>query len=270
MARARNIKPAFFQNESLGELDPLARLAFIGLWTVADYKGCVEFRPKRLKVQILPYDDCNFEQLMIALDKSGFISIYSVLDQSYIKVNNFVKHQNPHKNERESGSSIPDIPADYKNSTKNHEDSSDFTKIEKNLEQDGTARADSLLLNPDSLIPPITPVIPAKAGNNNKKGSSLAVRPDEIPEQVWNDYQVLRKRKKAPLTVTAFEGLRAEANKAGIRISDVLVLCCRNGWQGFQAEWLNKPHITPFTRQTKKPQSENFSEKNYGTGVMDL
>ena len=35
MARARNIKPGFFDNEILGELPALTRLLFIGLWCLA-------------------------------------------------------------------------------------------------------------------------------------------------------------------------------------------------------------------------------------------
>ena len=38
MARARNIKPAFFDNDELAENEPLGRLLFIGLWTLADYQ----------------------------------------------------------------------------------------------------------------------------------------------------------------------------------------------------------------------------------------
>jgi hypothetical protein len=144
MARARNIKPSFFQNEELGELSPLTRLAFIGMWTIADYKGCIEFRPKRLKVQIMPYDDCDFEQIANDLDKSGLIAIYSVQGQRYIKIINFEKHQNPHKNERESGSDIPDI-------AEKDSEINDLSKDGNTPDKDGTARADSLLLIPDSL-----------------------------------------------------------------------------------------------------------------------
>ena len=57
MARARNIKPALFTNDTLAENDALGRLLFIGLWTIADFKGDVEWRPKRVKAQVLPYDD---------------------------------------------------------------------------------------------------------------------------------------------------------------------------------------------------------------------
>ena len=160
MARARNIKPAFFTNDELSELPPLARLLFIGLWTIADYKGCFEYKPKRLKVQLLPYDDCDIEQLVSALDKSRFISIYSVQGQTYGKVLNFNKHQNPHKNEKEKGSDIPDIElrddVDGINSIKNN----GLENIENNRDKNGTAHdqnetdpADSLNLIPDSLNP---------------------------------------------------------------------------------------------------------------------
>lgn len=150
MARARNIKPSFFSNDLLGELEPVDRLFFIGLWTVADYKGCVEFRPKKLRVQILPYDNCDVEEIANNLEGSGFVRLYSVGGKDYLKIINFEKHQNPHKNERDKGSEIPDIPekpaqvADLKGVAKNPEE------IEINPESDGTDPADSFNLNPES------------------------------------------------------------------------------------------------------------------------
>ena len=149
MARARNIKPSFFQNEELGELNPIDRLAFIGMWTIADFKGCIELRPKRLKVQLLPYDECDFELITNNLEQSRFISTYSVMGQRYIKIINFEKHQNPHKNERESGSEIPDISKRDDLNNKNNE----LENIENNLDKNGTTHADSLLLIPDSFNP---------------------------------------------------------------------------------------------------------------------
>jgi len=146
MARARNIKPGFFQNEELAELEPINRLAFIALWTVCDYKGCLEYRPKRLKVQLLPYDNVDIEDIMINLEQSGFIKIYSVEEQSYIKILNFEKHQNPHPNEIKSGSKIPDF--DEKAIEINVSE-----LIAINHDKDGTSHADSLLLIPDSLNP---------------------------------------------------------------------------------------------------------------------
>jgi Transcription initiation factor TFIID, subunit TAF6 (also component of histone acetyltransferase SAGA) len=147
MARARNIKPSFFQNDALGELPALARLLFIGMWTIADYRGCLEYRPKRIKAQILPYDDdANIEALVMNLEESGFVTIYSNAGATYLKIKNFEKHQNPHKNERDAGSDIPDVDD-------NGSEIIRLSKIEINREQNGTARADSPFPLPDSPFP---------------------------------------------------------------------------------------------------------------------
>ena len=155
MSRSRNIKPGFLLNDKLGELDPLARLLFIGFWTVADYKGEFEWREKRLKAQLLPYDDCDIKKLAINLDNSGFIRFYSDGAEIYCKVVNFNVHQNPHKNEREKGSDIPTMTesmrqaVDLKGLTINR----DLSGL--NQENSDSDPADSLFLIPDScsLIP---------------------------------------------------------------------------------------------------------------------
>jgi len=160
MARARNIKPGFFQNDELADQSPLARLAFIGMWTIADFKGCIEYRPKMLKVQILPYDECDLDEIVNNLEKARFIRFYSVQGKRYIKIVNFEKHQNPHKNEREAGSDIPDI-------TENDNSFNELKKDGTKPEFIGTNRADSLLLIPDSLNPDSLTSVP--------NGTSVAV-----------------------------------------------------------------------------------------------
>lgn len=109
MARARNIKPGFFLNDDLAELEPLARLLFIGLWCVADREGRLEYRPKKIKAAVLPYDDCDIESLIQELCKYEFITVYVVDNTEYIQVVNFKKHQNPHL--KEKGSVIPPPPS---------------------------------------------------------------------------------------------------------------------------------------------------------------
>ena len=76
MARSRNIKPGFFQNEDLQELDFATRLFFIGLWTEADKEGRLEDRPKKLKNALFPADDVEVEQMLDGLAAYGFISRY--------------------------------------------------------------------------------------------------------------------------------------------------------------------------------------------------
>lgn len=106
MARARNIKPGFFRNEILAELEPLTRILFAGLWTVADREGRLEDRPRRIKADVLPYDDdADVDAMLAALAEKSFIARYKYGASSYIQIIQFDKHQNPHKGEAQS--SIP-------------------------------------------------------------------------------------------------------------------------------------------------------------------
>lgn len=151
MARARNIKPAFFDNDELADNDPLGRLLFIGLWTLADCNGNLEWRAKRIKKQILAYDDCCIESLAINLDKSGFVRFYSDGEKMYLNVINFEKHQNPHKNEKSKGSEIPDYCDEYRQVVDLNKLAINHDLSRGEPEDSSSNPADSLNLIPDSL-----------------------------------------------------------------------------------------------------------------------
>lgn len=138
MARSRNLKPGFFKNESLAECSPLARLLFAGLWCLADRDGRLEDRPKRIRAEVLPYDDGSVDEMLTELHRAGFIVRYEAQGQRFIQVVNFAKHQNPHCNERPS-----EIPAPHLHDTR--------TVQAPDLHSSNPA--DSLLLIPDSLNP---------------------------------------------------------------------------------------------------------------------
>ena len=69
--RARNIKPGFFKNDTLAELDFAGRLLFIGLWGLADREGRLEDRPKKIKAEIFPYDDVAVDSFLGELANSS-------------------------------------------------------------------------------------------------------------------------------------------------------------------------------------------------------
>jgi len=100
--RSRNIKPGYFKNEVLAECSPLARILFVGLWCYADREGRFEYRPKRIKIELLPYDDCCCDDLLVELEGKGFIERYTIDSHVYIQILSFSKHQNPHKKEKQS------------------------------------------------------------------------------------------------------------------------------------------------------------------------
>ena len=153
MARSRNIKPSFFLNEQLADNEPLGRLLFAGLWTIADFRGNLEWRPRRIKVQILPHDDCDILALAINLDKSGLIRFYTDGDLMYVNIKGFEQHQNPHKNERDKGSSIPGYSEEMRQAIdlKGLTINPDKSRSIRNSSH--SAPADSLNLIPDSGSP---------------------------------------------------------------------------------------------------------------------
>jgi hypothetical protein len=102
MARQRNLKPTFFTNEDLGECTPLARLFFAGLWCWADREGYLEDRPRRLRAEILPYDQVDGEQLVLELVGKGLLERLEVDGERVLRIPTFLKHQNPHPRETPS------------------------------------------------------------------------------------------------------------------------------------------------------------------------
>jgi uncharacterized protein YdaU (DUF1376 family) len=64
--------------------------------------------------------------------------------------------------------------------------------------------------------------------------------PGEVEAKVWEDFLAIRKAKRSPLTSTALEAIKREANKAGWTLNQAITECVARGWQGFKAEWVNK------------------------------
>lgn len=111
MARTRYIKPGILINEDLAELGPYAYILFTGLWMIADREGRFEWRPKRIKAEVLPlWNDCDWqmvEKLLISLSEKDFIHRYEVSGKYYGQITNWRKHQMPHP--REAASVIPQM-----------------------------------------------------------------------------------------------------------------------------------------------------------------
>lgn len=96
MARQRTIKPAFFEDEKLGEISPIARLLFIGMWVFADDWGVVKGHPVWLKSNIFPYDDIAtpvFETHLSHLVKTGMVEPFEHHGQKFLYIKNFNRHQ---------------------------------------------------------------------------------------------------------------------------------------------------------------------------------
>ena len=126
MARIRSIKPDFFKNEDLAKLPYQCRLFFIGVWTLCDRRGFVEYRPEKIRAEIFPYSRVNVDLLIQQLS-NGFLKMIDIEGKKYLHVNNFCKHQVINVKENESTvpaqywNSADTVPAQYENYRKGRE-----------------------------------------------------------------------------------------------------------------------------------------------------
>lgn len=117
--RIRTVKPGFFLNAELYDAEietglPI-RLAYIGLWCVADREGRFRWRPRELKVQIFPHDDLDFSRVLHACLTRGWVEKYASQGEEFGWIPSFKRHQVI--NNRESDSVLPD-PCDSTTSTR--------------------------------------------------------------------------------------------------------------------------------------------------------
>lgn len=108
MARTRSIKPSFFSNDILAECEPMARLLFAGLWTLADRDGRLEYRPRRIKGALFPYDNCDIDGLVAQLVARGFVTVYRANGIDVLAIPTFGEHQRCHPDERSEGLPAPE------------------------------------------------------------------------------------------------------------------------------------------------------------------
>jgi hypothetical protein len=109
MGRIRTVKPQLFIHQDLYLIEQKyqvpVRLAWIGLFTVADREGRFKWRPHELKVQILPYDNLNFEIILNALEEIRIIKRYKVDGETFGVIIKWSEHQSI--NQREAKSALP-------------------------------------------------------------------------------------------------------------------------------------------------------------------
>jgi hypothetical protein len=166
MARSRNIKPGFFQNEILADMPPLVRLLFAGLWTIADRDGRLEDRARRIKVALMPYDELDIDQSldMLAAGPDPFIIRYEVDGARYIQITKWHEHQKPHHMELAS-----QIPAFSVNESS--------TTCEQNVHESSTTR------------PPVKGISNKVKGISNQESEESAIEPE-----VADDFDAQRDR----------------------------------------------------------------------------
>lgn len=245
MARARNIKPGFFKNEILGVADPLYSLLFEGLWVLADREGRLEDRPLRIKAEIFPYrEGLSMDNMLDWLDKNGFIRRYTSQGKKCILVLEFVKHQNPHKNEAESELPAPD------------EAEKVSELIGTRSEELGSARADSLYsdsLSTDSRV---------EAKKQKRDATASRLPADWEPSDEDVTFCVSERKDLDPKGVAdRFRDYwHAQPGQKGRKID----------WSATWRNWVRneRPAVRGSPAGARVPRKDDFSAVEYGTGGL--
>ncbi|RQO70297.1 hypothetical protein DBR43_19950 [Pedobacter sp. KBW06] len=115
MARIRTVKPAFLRHEKLQDLEhenpgQYIMIVFMGLWMLADSKGRFEYKPRSIKLDILPFLDYDMQKSLEVLEKNGFIRSYEVNGCRYGIVPTFRDHQRITGKELTEGEKFPAEP----------------------------------------------------------------------------------------------------------------------------------------------------------------
>lgn len=98
MARIRTVKPEYFRHEGLQDLESAnpgchTMLVFAGLWGQCDKNGRFEWKPRTLKLDILPFIDFDMGKTLSLLCEAGFVRKYINDGREYGEIESFEKHQ---------------------------------------------------------------------------------------------------------------------------------------------------------------------------------
>lgn len=114
MARIRNIKPDFWTDEKLVELETWERLLFIGLWNFADDEGYMPYSPKRIKMQVFPGDSLEVSRGVQSLISIGAVELFDSEFGQVLHITKWSKHQKVSNPSKSKYSSIELVPLDEK------------------------------------------------------------------------------------------------------------------------------------------------------------
>lgn len=110
--RIRTVKPEFFRHERLQDLEAAhpgayVMLVFQGLWCESDRNGIFLWKPRALRLDILPFLDYDLPATLALLEAEGFIRRYTHAGQEYGIIPTFTTHQRFSGKEAQEGGKHP-------------------------------------------------------------------------------------------------------------------------------------------------------------------
>ena len=201
MPRIRTIKPELARHELLFELEretglPI-RFAWALLPTVCDREGRFRWRPRDLKLDILPYDECDFSRVLDAWLTRGQVVKYRVGRDWFGWIPTFTKHQSV--NNKEPPGSLPSVDEAEEVSDHRSQQLANATPTRDSRDDDASTTRDERVSGHASLE--------GKGREGKRKGMQQDALPtrdelvlhDSLPAESWQEWLTLRRSKRWPV-----------------------------------------------------------------------
>ena len=80
---------------------------------------------------------------------------------------------------------------------------------------------------------------------NNQYKKNIIKKPENVSEQIWGDFVIHRKNKKAVITQTVIDNIIRESQKANWTLEEALKEMISRNWTGFKSGWVEskKPKV---------------------------
>lgn len=285
MARIRTIKPEFFRHEAIQDLEidnqgSYVMLVYAALWGHCDSNGVFEYRPRQLKLDILPFLDFKMQDTLQLLVSAGFIKKYEVNGKEYGFIKSFCEHQRLTGKEATEGVKFPfnsEIVGESQNkiseSIENQQDNNcealgkhwgntgEIPDVQEK-EREGKGKGKGIGRGMDSASAPVADATTPTTKKQTAAKPEFAEKPETVSDALWSEWLHIRKTKKQSTpTPRAMQSMAEEASKAGLGIVQAITECCDRGWAGFKADWYENSKATP----RKNSESSKSSEPDFSS-----
>lgn len=106
-----------------------------------------------------------------------------------------------------------------------------------------------------------------------KPKSASLEKPCDVTDQTWHDLLALRKAKKSPLSVSAWNIAKKQIDEVQAKtehtLEQILLVWIERGWQGFKAEWYMN-HINVQNSQNTQGNHSAINQPTFGKSAAEL
>ena len=115
--------------------------------------------------------------------------------------------------------------------------------------------------------------ISSSTPKKQKPKSASLEKPCDVTDQTWHDLLALRKAKKSPLTISAWNIAKKQIDEAqaktGHTLEQILLVWIERGWQGFMAKWYFN-HINAQNTQNTQGNHNAINQPTFGKSAAEL